>query len=714
MSAFLPSGIVPFAILTLLVPSMSSRTDEGMWLFNAPPAKLLKEKYQFSPGQDWYDHIQRSSVRFNLGGSGSFISADGLVITNHHVGSDALEKFSTPDHNLLKEGFYAATPAQEKPCYDLELNVLDSIQDITARVNAAVKPEASAQEAFQARRKVMAEIEKGSLDKTGLRSNVITLHQGGSYQLYRYKRYTDVRLVFAPEQQIAFYGGDPDNFEYPRYDLDICIFRVYENGKPVHPSDYLKFSTQGLSDNELVFVSGNPGSTQREKTVSQFAAARDIELPFMQSVLDRREVAVAAFSARRPEYALQAREELFSLRNSRKVCDGRVAGLLDREFFGMLEQREANLKAKFQENPKFQSALDAFARINETQKEISAQLIKFQLLEGDLHHGPPGFDSELFKAARVLYRHATEQTKSNGERLYEYQDGNKASLEFALFSEAPIHNDLEKVTLADSLTDLAGHLGADDPLVKQILAGKSPRERAAELVSHCTLASVQARKDLYKASPETLKASTDPMIALAALVDPAARELRAAHDGQVETLRRCYSQIAAARYAAGDESYSDATFTLRLSFGPVAGYEEDGKQVPAFTEIGGLFQRAAEHENLPPFDIPPRWMKSKNQLDPNVPFNFVCKVDIVGGSSGSPVINRAGEFVGIVFDGNIQTLVWDYAYSEKQARTVAVDSRAIVEALKKVYHAPGLLQEITTGKSSSPAAGGSTGAAATH
>lgn len=708
----LRSLVAPFSLAAFLIPVISTNADEGMWLFNAPPAKLLKEKYQFAPGQDWYDHLQRSSIRFNVGGSGSFISADGLIITNHHVGSDALEKFSTPEHNYLKEGFYAATQAEEKPCYDLELNVLDSIQDVTARVNSAVKPGASAQEAFQARRKVIAEIEKESLDKTGLRSNVITLYQGGSYQLYRYKRYTDVRLVFAPEQQIAFYGGDPDNFEYPRYDLDICLFRVYENGKPVHVTDYLKFSTQGPSDNDLVFVSGNPGSTQREKTVAQFMAERDTNLPLIKSVIDRLEVGVAAFSARRPDYALQARQDLFGIRNTRKVIDGRIAGLLDPEFFDLLQQREAKLKARFQQNAKFQSGLNAYERIATTQKAITDELTKFAFLEGD-RGGARGFDSELFKVARVLYRHATEQAKPNGERLYEYQDANRAPLEFALFSQAPIHVDLEKVTLADSITDLANRLGADDPLVKQVLAGKSPRERAGELVSHCTLASVDVRKDLYKASAETLKASTDPMIALAALVDPAARELRTAHDGRLETLRQSYGQIAAARYAAGDESYPDATFTLRLSFGTVAGYEEDGTQVPAFTQIGGLFQRAAERDNQPPFDVPERWVKSKDQLDPNVPFNFVCKVDIVGGSSGSPVVNRAGEFVGIVFDGNIQSLLWDYAYSEKQARTVAVDSRAIVEALKKVYDAPALLQEITTGKISQPA-GGSTGAAATH
>ena len=699
---------VALSTATLLLTSFLANADEGMWLFNAPPARLLKEKYQFSPGQEWYDHLQRSSVRFNVGGSGSFISADGLVITNHHVGADALSKFSTPEHNYLKDGFYAATQAEEKQCFDLELNQLDSIEDVTARVNAAVKPGASAEVAFQARRKIIAEIEKESLDKTGLRSNVITLYHGGSYHLYRYKRYTDVRLVFAPEQQIASYGGDPDNFEYPRYDLDICLFRVYENGKPVHVNDYLKFSGKGVSENELVFCSGNPGSTQREKTVAQFAAERDSFVPLAKAIFDRQEVAVSAFSARSPAFALQAREDLDDLRNTRKVLDGRIGGLLDPQFFNLLQERETRLQAKFKENAKFQSGLGAYERIAATQKEIPAKTTRFVLLEGKL-----GFASQLFDYARILYRHAVEKAKPNGERLDEYQAANAAPLEFELFSEAPIHYDLEKIRLAESLSDLANRLGVDDPLVKQILGGKSPRERAAELVSQCTLGSVTVRKDLYKASAETLKASTDPMIALAVLIDPAARELRTQHETETETLRQAYSQIASARYAAGEESYPDATFTLRLSFGTVAGYEEDGKQVPAFTRFGGLFERATERENRPPFDIPPRWISSKDRLDPSVPFNFVCKVDIVGGSSGSPVVNRAGEFVGIVFDGNIQSLIWDYAYSEKQARTVAVDSRAIIEALKKVYGTDTLLQEIDTGKLSPPA-GGASGAAATH
>ncbi len=314
----------------------SSRADEGMWLFNQPPREILRERYQFEPTDAWLEHLQKSSVR--IGASGSFISEDGLLISNHHVGGGSLQKLSTKEKNYLRDGFYARTPAEELKCLDLEINVLQSIEDVSTRVNAAIPKDADAETAFAARRKVIAEIEKESLDKTGLHSDVVTLWQGGTYHLYRYKRYTDVRVVFAPEQQIAFFGGDPDNFEYPRYDFDICIFRAYENGQPAKTKDFLKFSPTGPRDGELIFVSGHPGSTSRLLTMAELENLRDLGLPLRLAALKRDEVLLGNWSARAEENARRAKESFFSIQNSRKALDGRLAGLLDPQLMGQKQK----------------------------------------------------------------------------------------------------------------------------------------------------------------------------------------------------------------------------------------------------------------------------------------------------------------------------------------------------------------------------------------
>jgi hypothetical protein len=681
------------ATLLLLLPSLA-RADEGMWLFNAPPDKQLQQKYSFTPTPEWLNHLQKASVRFNSGGSGSFVSPDGLIITNHHVGSDELQKFSDEQHNYLRDGFYAKTNAEEKPCVDLELNVLMSIEDVTARVKAAVKPDLDAAAALAARRAVIADIEKESNDKTGLRSNVITLYEGGEYQLYRFKRYTDVRLVFAPEVAIAFYGGDPDNFEYPRFDLDICIFRAYENGKPAHPEQYLKWSPNGSADHELVFVSGHPGSTERENTLEVLADERDRVLPKTLELLYRRESVLQAYSGRTIENARRARDDLFGIQNGRKALVGRLAGLLDPEFFAKLATRQQDLQQKISASGQFPDAMAAYAKIANAQKAIVANAPVYNYYEG--RRLPWSLNSTLFGIARTLVRAADERPKPNDVRLPEFRESNRPSLELQLFSTEPIYDDFELLKLTDSLTALCAEFGENDPHVQQVLAGKGPRERAEELILKTKLKDVAVRKKLYEGGTAALKDFADPMLDLARAIDPLARAARKVYEENDETQQQAYAQISKARFALeGASDYPDATFTLRLAYGTNEGYEEAGKAVPAFTNFAGLYQRAAEHDNHPPFDLPPRWVASKSSLKLDTPFNFVCTADIIGGNSGSPVVNKAGEFVGIIFDGNIQSLPLDYAYTDKQARAVSVDSRGIIEALRHVYHADDLVQELT-------------------
>jgi hypothetical protein len=680
------------ACFIVLALSQTVFGDEGMWLFNKPPTEYLKKQYGFTPTEKWLDHVQKSSVRFNTGGSGSFVSPDGLVMTNHHVGAATLQKISDKDHNYIRDGFHARNATEEIKSIDLEINILMDIKDITKRVNDAVKPDLKPGEAFAARRAVMAEIEQESLKETGLRSDVVTLYQGGVYNLYLYKKYTDVRLVFAPEAQIAFYGGDPDNFEYPRFDLDICFFRVYEDGKPIHPKNYLKWSKNGATDNELVFVSGHPGRTDRLNTVASLEELRDVETPFALQRLFRAEVMLETFSRRSEENAREAKEDLFSVQNSRKAYIGRLAGLQDPAILGRKKADELKLRASVAKDEKLKSAVDSWDRIAKADKIRAELLHRYTMLEGG-----SGFKTQLFSTARLLVRAAEELPKKSSERLREYRESALEELQFHLFSEEPIYDEYEIVKLADGLAFLAEELGYDDPLVRKVLDHKSPRDRAAALIRDTKLKSVDDRKKLFKGGEKAVKASKDPMIALAELVDAESRALRKRMETEVdEPKRSAYADLANAKFAIeGTNTYPDATFTLRLAFGTVKGFEENGKHVPFETTFAGLYQRSKENDDKPPFDLPQRWVEKKVNLDLKTPLNFVCTADIIGGNSGSPVINRNAELVGIIFDGNIQSLVLDFAYSDEQARAVSVHSAGIIEALRKVYAADGLADELT-------------------
>jgi len=676
------------ALLTagLLVPA--SFADEGMWTFDNPPLKLLKERYNFTPTEQWLDHLRLSSVRLNDGGSGSFVSPHGLLLTNHHVARGQLQKNSTAEHDYIKDGFYAATPDQEMKSQDLEVNVLTSLEDVTARVNDSTKGSKNAEEEFAKRRAVIAAIEKESTDKTGLRSDVVTLYQGGEYWLYRYKKYTDVRLVFAVEQQAAFFGGDPDNFTYPRYDLDMAIFRVYENGKPIDSKDYLKWNPKGADDGELVFVSGHPGSTQRSDTYAQLQFDRDTITPTVIRLLKNRIATLKEYSARGPEQARQAASMIFGLENSRKVYEGRLLGLQDKNLMEKKRKEEDEFKAKVDANPEWKKEYGSAWEKDDRAVEKAKTRINEQFYRG--------FDSQLATLAINVVTYVAEIKKPDGERLPGFHDSQLDSLKLRLFSPAPIYPEMEVARLTSALQfDLNG-IGPNDPWVKSVLEGRTPAETATQLVTGTKLADPAVRKSLVEGGQAAVDASTDPMIVMARKLDPIRREQIKWFEDNVQSVQQqAGEELGRARFAVyGKSTYPDATFTLRLSYGQVKGYPMNGTIAPPKTTLYGLYDRAASFNYKVPFDLPQRYIDGRVKLDLTTPMDFVTTNDIIGGNSGSPVVNREGDIVGLIFDGNIESLVGDFVYDGTANRAVAVHTGAMTEAMNKLYGAQKLVDEL--------------------
>lgn len=665
--------------------------DEGMWTFDNPPTKQLQERYNFTLTQQWLDHVRLSSVRLNDGGSGSFVSPNGLLLTNHHVARGQLQKNSTAQRDYMQTGFYAATPADEMKSPDLEVNVLVSMEDVTARVQDGLKGAKSAEDEFAKRKDVIAAIERDSLEKTGFRSDVVALYQGGEYWLYRYKKYTDVRLVFAPEQQIAFYGGDPDNFTFPRYDLDMALFRVYENGQPIKSENYLKWNPKGAVDQELVFVSGHPGSTQRLDTLSQLEAERDVYEPATMKILNNRRDSLLKYSATGAEAARQASSTIFGLENSLKVYEGRLKGLQDPKLMAKKREDEAAFKAKVMANPQWRAAYGkAWDQIAAAEKKSQTRF-KEQYFHG--------LYSQYAGLAQQIVQYVAEIKKPDGQRLAGFHEAQLESLRLSLFSPAPIYPEMEIARITGALELDLAEAGLNDPWVKLVLNGKSPREVAEALVRGTKMGDAEYRKKLVEGGESAVAASDDTMIVLARKLDPMRRELVQWTEDNVDSVvQRAGEQLDKARFAAfGKTTFPDATFTLRLSYGKVAGYPMNGTIAPPMTTLYGLYDRNASFENKPPFDLPARWLDGRSKLDLSMPINLVSTNDIIGGNSGSPVINGAGEVVGLIFDGNIESLVGDFVYEGGSNRAVAVHTAAMTEALRKLYGAEKLADELLTG-----------------
>lgn len=660
-----------------------------MWTFDAPPLDYWRSTYNFSPDQQWLDHVRLSAVRIP-GCSASFVSSAGLVMTNHHCGRSCTASASPPDTNYVDVGFAARNMSDEKKCDGMWADQLQSIQDVTDRIRRAITATAPSAQVGQ-RTAEIARIERECAEQTSLLCQVVTYYQGGMYSLYRYKHYTDVRLVMAPEGSIAFYGGDPDNFTYPRYDLDLTLLRVYENGQPLRPRDYFRWSAGGAAENELVFVVGNPGSTGRMLTMAQMEYLRDVDYPYRLAQYDRLLRAYRARSAASPQAARQYENIIFSLENSKKAVTGYRRGLVDSTIMGRKRAFENDFRARVMANPRLRARYGtAWSEIERAERDLAAmsRQLQWQSFAGG---------SALLNLAGAIVRVPLMSPLADSQRLTQYRGPGLDRIRQQILAEAPIDTAFERMALAATLIAWKEALPSNDVILRAALGygNGDPEAAAARIVARTTLADVAARRALLEGGPALVARSSDPLIVLARQLEPVNRRL-ATRGMQLESVVSANAEkLGRAIFEAYGRSLPpDATFTLRISDGVVKGYAYNGTIAPYKTTFAGLYDRSASFDNKPPFELPRRWVDRKDRLDMTTPYNFVSTNDIIGGNSGSPVINRGAEVVGLIFDGNIESLPNRFIFTDDVARSVSVHSRSITEALRKMYDAAWIADEL--------------------
>ena len=682
---------ISIAALVALCLPLVGIADEGMWTLDNFPSDAVAKKYEVNIDDQWLRTAQLSTARLEGGCTGSFASADGLVLTNNHCVWSCVRDLSDSEHNLSDEGFLAGNRSEERQCEGEQVSVLIDMDDVTSKIVAATSKLKDA-EANEARKAELTNLEAACEADSGdkLSCEAVSLYNGGQYFIYKYKRYDDVRLVFAPELDITAFGGDPDNFNFPRWCLDMSFLRIYEDGKPASTPNFFQWRAGGPAANDPVFITGHPGSTDRLLTVSQLKMQRDVTIPLWLLRYSELRGRMLAWKNSSPEAARIVQQRILGLENGIKVRRNQLKALQNDKMMALKADDENALKAAVAADEDLQAAYgDAWNLIDSAITDYKNMYEEYLFVELGA-----GFRSELFDYARTIVRGIAEQELPNSERLRAYTDGALPQVEQRLFANSPVNKDYEKLGLTFSLEKLREWLGPDSVYVHAILGNESPESLAAKLIDDSGLDDPDYRKALWEGGMDAINASEDPTIRLVLSIDDDSRALLKRYEDEVEApLIRGEEMIADARFKVyGTDTYPDATFSLRVTYGAVEGWEEKGTMVDPFTRTDRLFERTTGQR---PFKLPQSWVDAREEVKSDTPFNFSSTTDITGGNSGSPILAADGALVGLAFDGNIHSIAGDYWFDQRVNRTVGVNTAIILEALEKVYGADHLLDELT-------------------